>query len=1007
MSRRSLLSIFLAAGLGLGGVAQAQDAAPVTMTYQGALSDAGGVPIDGSRSLIFRIYDDREAGSVVWTETHPDVSIAEGDFSVVLGEVTPLPADLDPTIQLWLAVQVGADAELSPRMRVGGALRAQWAAVAAQALDVRARHIHPSAVDIGDRPVIDAQGRWVGDPTGLVGPAGPVGNDGLPGPAGPQGSAGAQGADGIPGPAGPQGSSGSQGPAGSSGVGLDLTVDSDGDGFVDWIEVAVGSNPADGADMPYDADGDGIPDLLQPSGGPGAGGIPGPPGPPGPQGVQGVEGPQGPQGPAGPQGAAGPHGDPGAIGPAGPAGPQGPQGLPGANGATGGQGPAGPAGPVGPGLNLTDDLDGDGYPNWLEITVNSDPADGASRPDDLNGNGVPDEMEGSAGPAGVQGPAGPAGPAGAAGAQGPQGLQGPPGLPGAPGSNGTSGAAGADGLTSLLTTSPEPVGANCLGGGTKVQHGVDTSGDGTLQAGEVSGTNYICNGAASAGGRVQFLAAPPAHCDAARIGAVFYDTTLGGLRTCNGQVWTATTGDCGDGVVEPGEQCDDGNTQNNDGCLAYTCVQATAAACVLACDAAHSLTTTSAVNTKLGTADGLAGDQYGQSLSISGDYAVIGAPLDDEHGADSGAAFVYARQNDGTWSNVAKLVPADGAASDFFGYSVSISGGVILVGAYGDDDRGATAGSAYVFTRQANGTWAESTKLTASDGVAGDNFGWSVSLSGDTAAVGAWGDDDRGVDSGSVYTFVRQVNGSWLQTPKINAADGQTLDWFSRSLSIDGDTLLIGAYGDDDKAAEAGSAYVYSRAANGTWNQVTKFIAPDGAAADNLGFSVSLSGNLALIGSPLDDDHGADSGSAYVLTRQANGFWVYTAKLGALDGQAGDNFGAALGISGDFASVGAWGDDDRGADSGSDYTYTRQLDGTWIQRTKTTASDALAADYYGRAVAVRGQIVLLGAYGRDDHGLQSGTAYILDAVTSGPICTSDGGCICVPGYSGDDCSTAP
>ena len=125
MSSRRLLTSLLAAGLCWPAVVRAQDAAPVTMTYQGTLTDAGGVPVDGSRALIFRLFDARDGGAAVWTETHPDVSIAEGDFSVVLGETTALPTDLDPTVTLWLSVQVGDDQALSPRMRVGGALRAQ------------------------------------------------------------------------------------------------------------------------------------------------------------------------------------------------------------------------------------------------------------------------------------------------------------------------------------------------------------------------------------------------------------------------------------------------------------------------------------------------------------------------------------------------------------------------------------------------------------------------------------------------------------------------------------------------------------------------------------------------------------------------------------------------------------------------------------------------------------------------------------------------------------------
>ncbi len=189
--------------------ASAQVPAPLTMTYQGSLSDAGGRPVDGVRSIAFRLYDAREGGQVLWSEIHAEVDVAQGDFSVVLGEASELPGGVDPSQGLWLGIQVESDDELTPRMRVGGALRAHWAAVAAQALDVRDRHIHPNAVSIGDRPVIDAQGRWVGDPTGLQGPPGEAGATGQPGPEG------VPGADGAPGPAGPAGGQGPSGPQAS------------------------------------------------------------------------------------------------------------------------------------------------------------------------------------------------------------------------------------------------------------------------------------------------------------------------------------------------------------------------------------------------------------------------------------------------------------------------------------------------------------------------------------------------------------------------------------------------------------------------------------------------------------------------------------------------------------------------------------------------------------------------------------------------------------------------
>jgi hypothetical protein len=303
---KNLLAAALALALGFTTASAQVPGAPLTMTYQGTLSDIGGQAVNGTRTIAFRLYSERAGGEALWNEVHPDLDVSDGSFSVVLGEVNPIPADLDPAVSLWLGVQVDDDAELQPRMRVGGALRAQWAAVAAQALDVAGRHIHPSAVSIGQTPVIDGQGRWVGDPAGLQGPAGdrgPAGADGPAGPAGRQGDSGPAGRQGEPGPAGvageqgppgPQGVPGPQGPVGPEGRSLSLAEDSDGDGYADWIEVTVGTDPLDLSSVPEDLDADGVPDALQ--GPPGTSGPVGPAGPPGPAGAVG---PQGPPGPAG------------------------------------------------------------------------------------------------------------------------------------------------------------------------------------------------------------------------------------------------------------------------------------------------------------------------------------------------------------------------------------------------------------------------------------------------------------------------------------------------------------------------------------------------------------------------------------------------------------------------------------------------------------------------------------------------------------------------------------
>jgi len=154
---------------------------------------------------------------------------------------------------------------------------------------------------------------------------------------------------------------------------------------------------------------------------------------------------------------------------------------------------------------------------------------------------------------------------------------------------------------------------------------------------------------------------------------------------------------------------------------------------------------------KLLASDGAAVDLFGRSVSISGDYAVVGAYFDDDNGSNSGSAYVFKRTG-ASWAQEAKLLPSDGAASDWFGITVSISGEYTVAGAYGDDDNGSSSGSAYLFKRTGT-SWTEEAKLLLSDGAADDNFGYSVSISGDYAFVGLSGDDDNGDGSGSAYVY--------------------------------------------------------------------------------------------------------------------------------------------------------------------------------------------------------------------------------------------------------------
>ena len=355
--------------------------------------------------------------------------------------------------------------------------------------------------------------------------------------------------------------------------------------------------------------------------------------------------------------------------------------------------------------------------------------------------------------------------------------------------------------------------------------------------------------------------------------------------------------------------------------------------------------------------DGDTNEFFGFSVAIAGDIAVVGAQGDDENGDESGAAYVFTRSDAG-WSQEAKLTANDAEAGDQFGGSIALFGETILVGARRDDDNGDESGAAYLFTRYES-DWIQQAKLTAADGEAGAEFGRSVALSDDTAIIGAARDDEKGEDSGSVYVFTRSGT-NWSQLAKLTAADGAKGDVFGISVALDGDTALIGADLDDDKGENSGSVYVYTRS-KGTWSQQAKLTAADAGNVDIFGVRVAISGDTALIAARRDDDdvNGVDSGSAYVFIRSGTS-WTQQAKLTANDAEAGDLFGFNVALYGDTGIVTAAMDDDKGPNSGAAYVFTRS-GSDWSQQTKLTAADGAADDVFGWSVSLSGNTAMIGA----------------------------------------------
>ena len=333
------------------------------------------------------------------------------------------------------------------------------------------------------------------------------------------------------------------------------------------------------------------------------------------------------------------------------------------------------------------------------------------------------------------------------------------------------------------------------------------------------------------------------------------------------------------------------------------------------------------------------GDYFGRSVSIDGDRAIVGAPIED--GATngtliSGAAYVFERDATGTWQEVALLRSSNAGELDRFGESVSLDGDRAIIGAYfedGTDDGLTNSGAAYVFQRDGSGTWHEVALLRASNAGAFDNFGVSVAIDGDRAIVGARNEDGAGdglSSSGAAYVFERDDSGTWHEVALLRASNAGSYDDFGRSVSIDGDQAIVGALSEDgagDGLTDSGAAYVFERDGSGTWHEVALLRASNAGEGDSFGWSVSIDGDRAIVGVLSEDGAGdglSRSGAAYVFERDGSGTWHEVALLRASNAGERDSFGEAVAISGDRAVVGAIGEDGQGnglTNSGVAYVF--------------------------------------------------------------------------------------
>jgi hypothetical protein len=339
----------------------------------------------------------------------------------------------------------------------------------------------------------------------------------------------------------------------------------------------------------------------------------------------------------------------------------------------------------------------------------------------------------------------------------------------------------------------------------------------------------------------------------------------------------------------------------------------------------------------LTASDAVAGDGFSLSVALSGTTALIGAPFKN---SNTGAVYAFVHSGS-TWTQQAELVASDGVAGDWFGWSVALSGTTALIGARG---KNSSAGAGYVFVRSGT-AWTQQAELVASDAAAGDGFGLSVALSGTTALIGALA---KNSNTGAAYVFVRSGT-AWTQQAKVTASDAAAGDQFGTSVALSGTTALIGA---PAKNSNTGAAYVFARSGT-TWAQQAKLTASDAAAGDLFGTSVALSGTTALISAR---GKNSSTGAAYVFVRSGT-TWAQQAKLTASDGVAGDLFGGAVALSGTMALIGA---PFQNSNTGAVYAFVRS-GLTWTQQSRLAASDAAAGDWFGYSVVLSGTTALIGA----------------------------------------------
>ncbi len=389
---------------------------------------------------------------------------------------------------------------------------------------------------------------------------------------------------------------------------------------------------------------------------------------------------------------------------------------------------------------------------------------------------------------------------------------------------------------------------------------------------------------------------------------------------------------------------------------------------------------------KLVASDAAEDAEFGRSVTIHGDVVVVGAPCDDEFGEDTGAAYVFRFSAvEGKWLEEAKLVPKDVSPKDGFG-TVLLAENKLFVGAEGDQDNGLDSGSVYFFRFDAElELWVEEQKLLPSDGAPEQRFGRGKATDGGVLVVGARTDNENGNDAGAAYVFIWDGR-RWIEKQKLLTEDlssGDTLGW---GVSIDGANIVLGAPDNENFGDDTGAAYVFRHDdVADEWRQVQKLIVSDARHNTLAGEAVAICGDWLAVGGPGDDENGFGSGAVYMFKFDPKtNLWEEKQKIMPWDGEENDHFGEDLSMSGATLAVGRYGDNNENGSAGAAHVYSL-VNGKWLETIKVIAADGEVGDLFGRAVCTDGKEVIAGAYHDDDAGPRSGAAYVFDIPQLGDI----------------------